>query len=116
MLRWSDIVNTGQPDALGIDDLTVTAIAPSAADARISGRVTDSYGRAISSAAITVQDINGTSKVALTNTFGYYRIEGLEAGQTYVLSVAARRYTFANASQVINLSDNFDGANFVALR
>ena len=121
MLRWENVDDGGVPDfdhALGIDDLTVTAISvvPTAADATITGRVTDGYGRAISSAAITVQDFNGTTKVVLTNTFGYYRIEGLEAGQTYVLSVSSRRHTFANASMVINLGDNFDGANFVASR
>lgn len=116
MLRWSDIVDSAQPDGLAIDDLTVTAIGPSAGDATISGRVTDAYGRAISSAAISVQDLAGNRKVVYTNTFGYYSVKGLDVGQAYVLGVSARRYTFANPSMVIDLSDNFSGANFVALR
>ena len=116
MLRWSDIANGGQLDGLAIDDVTVTAIAPSAADAYITGRVTDAYGRAISSAAITVQGFSGTSRTAFTNTFGYYRVAGLESGESYVVIVSARRYSFANQTMLVNLSDSFAGANFVASR
>lgn len=116
MLRWANVPSGGQPWGLAIDDLSVSVVGASAADATISGRVTDSYGRAISSAAISVQDLAGKRKVAYTNTFGYYSVTGLDVGQTYVLGVSARRYTFANPSMVINLSDNFGGANFTASR
>ncbi len=116
MLRWTNASGGGQLWGLAIDDLTVTAIGPSAADAYITGRVSDAFGRSIGSAAITVQDLTGTSRVVYTNTFGYYRIDGLEAGQTYVLSVSSRRHSFTNASMLVNLSDNVDGANFVARR
>lgn len=116
MLRWTMSGGTGQRNGLAVDDLVVAANPTTAGDATISGRVTDSYGRAISSASIRVQDIAGTSRVAYTNTFGYYSIPGLEVGQTYVLNVSARRYTFANPSIVVNLTDNYSGANFTASR
>jgi hypothetical protein len=116
MLRWSSTGNSGQGDGIGVDDISISAVGPTAGDATISGRVTDRYGRAISSAAISVQDLVGNRKVVYTNTFGYYSVAGLEVGQAYVLSVSARRYTFANPSVVIDLSDNFSGANFVASR
>ena len=116
MLRWSSIGNSGQGDGLGIDDISITAVAPTASDATISGRVTDAYGRAISSAAISVQDITGVPKFVYTNTFGYYSVKGLDVGQTYILSVSARRYTFTNPTMLINLGDNVEGANFVANR
>jgi len=116
MLRWSSLGTSAQGDGIAVDDIIIDAVAPTAADATISGRVTDAYGRAISSAVITVQDIAGVSKVAYTNTFGYYSVKGLEVGQTYAVGVSARRYTFANSTMLVNLSDNFDGANFVASR
>jgi len=116
MLRWTDIVDSAQPDGFGIDDVTVTAVGASAADATISGRVVDSYGRAVASASITVQDLVGNKKIVYTNTFGYYTTPGLEVGQLYVLTVSARRFTFANPSMVISLTDNFSGANFTASR
>lgn len=118
MLRWTDegiSVFTGD-DGLAIDDVAVAVVGVTAADATIAGRVTDSFGRAISSAQVRVQDIAGTSKVFYTNTFGYYSVPGLDVGQTYVLSVSARRYTFANPSMVISLTDSVAGANFVASR
>ena len=31
---------------------------------------------------------------AISNTFGYYRLDGLPAGESYVVSVAAKRYAF----------------------
>jgi hypothetical protein len=116
MLRWQDVVESAQADGFGIDDITITAIPATASDAAISGRVTDAYGRAISSAAISVQDITGVPKFVYTNTFGYYSVKGLEVGQTYILSVTARRFTFANPTMLINLGDNVEGANFVANR
>jgi hypothetical protein len=107
---------TGQRNGLAVDDLVVAANPTTAGDATISGRVTDSYGRAISSAIISVTDLAGNKKIAYTNTFGYYSVPELEVGQSYVVSVSARRYTFANPSMVISLTDSVAGANFVASR
>lgn len=115
-LRWSSLGTSAQADGIAVDDITITPVGTSAGEATISGRVTDSYGRAISSATVSVQDLAGNRKVAYTNTFGYYSVSGLDVGQTYVLGVSARRYTFANPSMVISLSDNFSGANFIASR
>jgi hypothetical protein len=116
MLRWSSLGTSAQGDGIGVDDISITAVTPTAGDATISGRVTDSYGRAISSAIISVTDLAGNKKIAYTNTFGYYSVPELEVGQSYVVSVSARRYTFANPSMVISLTDSVAGANFVASR
>jgi hypothetical protein len=116
MLRWTMSGGTGQRNGLAVDDLVVAANPTTAGDATISGRVTDSYGRAISSAIISVTDLAGNKKIVYTNTFGYYSVPELEVGQSYVVSVSARRYTFANPSMVISLTDSVAGANFVASR
>lgn len=116
MIRWASTGNSGQGDGLGVDDIIVDAIGPSAGEAAISGRVTDAYGRAISSAAITVYDTLGTSRIVYTNTFGYYTMKDLDAGETYIVSVSARRHTFANPTIVVDLSDSVDGADFRASR
>jgi hypothetical protein len=49
-----------------------------------------------------------------TGTLGYYNFDGLEAGQTYLLTVNSRRYTFTTPSRVINLIDNINDADFIA--
>jgi len=45
---------------------------------------------------------------------GYFSIEGLQTGQTYVVTVSSQRYTFSTPSRVISLVDNVVDANFVA--
>ena len=70
------------------------------------------YSQAVRDVRITVQGIDGSMRRAETNSFGYYRVTGLEAGSSYIVSVSARRHTFATASVMVNLSDNVDGLNF----
>ena len=116
MLRWVDVVDSAQPDGFGIDDITATVIGVSAGEATISGRVTTSGGVGIGRALITVQDSLGGTRNYFTNTFGYYAVRDLTVGESYVLSVSARRYTFGNPTQVVTLEDNVSGLDFVALR
>ncbi len=114
MLRWVDVVDSAQPDGFGIDDVSATVIGVSAGEAFISGRVTTSGGVGIGRALITVQDGSGGTRSYFTNSFGYYTVPGLLVGGSYVLSVSARRYSFANATQVVSLEDNISGVDFVA--
>jgi hypothetical protein len=38
----------------------------------------------------------------------------LAVGQTYVITIISKRYTFANPTRVINLTDTVTDENFVA--
>jgi hypothetical protein len=86
-----------------------------AAGVSMSGRVTTADGRGIRNAKIMVTG-NGLEQplVATTGSFGYFAIEGLQAGQTYVVTVDSRRYTFGMPSQVLTLVDNLTDVNFIA--
>lgn len=95
-------------------DWTIGNLAPSAANVSISGRVVSAYGNGISNSELTVTDNEGQTKRALTSGFGYYRLDGLDAGRTYVLRVRAKRYTFANPVRVIVVNDDLTGEDFVA--
>lgn len=87
----------------------------SAAPASVSGRVTDAYGRGISSARITVFNASsGAAKTVLTNTFGYYRVSDLTTGDFYLMNVSHKRYTFVNDSRSFSLSENISGMDFQA--
>jgi hypothetical protein len=93
----------------------IPLLAPTAANASVSGRVTTAGGRPIRNVTLVISGGSlGEPKYARTNSFGYYRFLDLEGGQTYVLSVAAKRYTFANPTRVITLDDNIDGEDFVS--
>ncbi|MBK9215519.1 MAG: carboxypeptidase regulatory-like domain-containing protein [Chloracidobacterium sp.] len=88
---------------------------PTAASASISGRVMTADGRPIRNATVT---ITGNSlmepRTFQTGTFGYYMFDGLQTGETYVVTVNSRRFTFQVPARVISLIDNVVDADFVA--
>lgn len=69
-------------------------LAPTAANVAVSGRVLDTSGNPLSRVLVLVTDTSGTTRSTVTNQFGYYRFEELEAGQTYVLSARHKIYSF----------------------
>jgi hypothetical protein len=91
---------------------TATELVATAAPAEVSGRVVDANGRGVYSARVTLTDSTGNVFSARTNSFGYYKVFGVPAGGTYAATVTHRILTFA--PQVISVSDNVEGLNFVA--
>ncbi|HKP68862.1 MAG TPA: Ig-like domain repeat protein [Pyrinomonadaceae bacterium] len=87
-------------------------LGPTAANARISGQVRDGAGRAIGYARIAIQNQDGATVFALTNPFGYYTLDNVPAGQTYIVTVTHKRYQFA--PRTITLSDDIVGLDFIA--
>ena len=89
-------------------------LAPTAAAVSISGQVR-SGKTPISGATVSITGGDLTQPlIARTNNFGFYTFEGLRAGQIYVVTVAAKRYTFQQPSIVLNPDDNVTGADFEA--
>jgi len=116
MLRWVDTNDSGGvEDSLGIDDLTVTLLAPTAAPVTISGRAMTEGGTGIANATIVLSGGDLTAPlVTRTNVFGYYHIDGVPAGGTYILEIISKRYSFPQPTQVINVDDNVVDVNFIA--
>jgi len=101
------------------------------ADVSLSGRATTPNGRGISNARVvfTGNSLTGNSyarsrfartgsltepRIATTGSFGWFRFDALPAGETYVVTINSRRYTFQAPSRVISLVDNVTAADFVA--
>jgi Carboxypeptidase regulatory-like domain len=92
-----------------------TPLAPTAANAAINGRVTTAGGRPIRNVSLRISGGALTEpKLARTNQFGYYRFQDLEVGQIYIVSIAAKRYSFATPNRVIVLNENLVGEDFVS--
>jgi len=86
-----------------------------AAHVSLSGRVTTSDQRGIRNAKVVVTGGSLEQPViATTGSFGYYTVDGLTAGQTYVVTVNSKRYNFSVPSRAITLVDNLADVNFVA--
>lgn len=87
---------------------------PTAATVTIGGRVMTAAGKGISRATVSITDASGNTRTATTNRRGFYQFSDVPAGETYILTVKAKGYHFAQPSQVIFVSENLDEVNFTA--
>ncbi len=88
---------------------------PSAAGVSLSGRVVTGFGRGVSRVFVTLSGGPLAEPMqTFTSTFGYYTFNDVPAGQSYIISVSAKRYVFANPTLVVNVDDNLSGLDFVA--
>jgi hypothetical protein len=119
---WSlyvrDDTPTGDPDVVvgniaggwGLEFLGTTA-----ANASISGRVTTADGRPIRNANVVISGNALEHPITVaTGSLGWFTFDGLATGETYVVTVNSRRFTFSTPSRVITLIDNVADADFVA--
>lgn len=95
-------------------DWAIGNLVPLAASVNLGGRIITSNGNGIKNAVVSLTDINGNTRNVRTGAFGYYNFENVEAGATYTINVAAKRFTFANPTQVITVKDNIGNLDFVA--
>ena len=87
--------------------------APTAATVSVGGRILTEKGLAVSGATISLVDSTGNVRIAVSDFSGYYRFEDVEPG-TVVLTARAKRYSFSQASQVLNVTDEMENINFIA--
>lgn len=108
---WS-VPNSNEGDfwMLGVS----VPLAPTAADVSVGGRARAANGRAIAGARVTLQNSTGQTRSAITNPFGYYRFDNLEAGEGVVITIASKRHTFQDPVHFITPGDNALDLDFVA--
>ncbi|MDM7923601.1 MAG: carboxypeptidase-like regulatory domain-containing protein, partial [Pyrinomonadaceae bacterium] len=77
----------GKTPDIGADEVA----APTAAGVSVGGRVTAAGGLGILNASVRIEGGGlAEPRLARTNGFGYYSLEGLAAGQTYVITVSSK--------------------------
>ncbi|MFN0277467.1 MAG: InlB B-repeat-containing protein [Pyrinomonadaceae bacterium] len=80
------ILNEGTPRTTAADG----QVELSDADTKepiLSGRLLTAKGEAVANARVTLIDLKGQSRFAISDEFGGYRFGGLQSGQTYTVSV-----------------------------
>jgi hypothetical protein len=102
------------PNAVEEQSVQLQILAPTAANHSIGGRVSTADGRGIGNARVILTDSNGAVRTVSTSAFGYYRFDDLPTGETYVLQVASKRFTFRNPSRIVTLTEDLTDADFVA--
>ncbi len=90
----------------------VTIAGPTAASVSLSGRLLTVLGRGVANARVTLTDTTGEAQTARSNSTGFYQFENVVPGQTYVLSVTSKRYTFL--PQVVSVVDNLVNFDLIA--
>lgn len=89
-------------------------LGPTASDVAVAGRVLDGTGRGIRNVYVFLTDQQGHIHSALTGPFGYYQFTSVTSGQTCVIAVAAKRFSFSDPVRVITVNTEMTGVDFVA--
>ena len=89
-----------------------TQVAPTSAAVLIAGRVFAPDGRALKNARVILTDSQGNARTALSTSFGYFRFDAVEIGQTYMLSVSSKLYTFE--PQIVQVFEEITELNLIA--
>jgi endonuclease G len=92
-----------------------TTVGPTAANVSVSGRVMTESGRGVKNVQITLTDSNGNMRTAQTTSFGYYRFDDVEAGETVVLAARAKGQRFVQSSMVRTVNEQISDADFTVI-
>jgi hypothetical protein len=84
--------------------------------ATVSGRVLTANGNGVRNAGVTMTDARGITRTATTTSLGYYRFEGVAAGETYVFTASGKSITFSQSTRVLNIGNDISDVNFIAFR
>ena len=111
-LRFEDCAggNTGTVSAASL-----TLIPHTAAPVSISGRVLTGDGAGIRNVMVTISGSGlEEPRVTYTGISGVYTFDDLLAGESYIISVAAKRYRFAQSTLLVSLDQSMEELNFVS--
>jgi hypothetical protein len=90
------------------------SLEPTAATVSVSGRATTSGGGSIMNVRLTLTDSQGNTRTTTTDSSGNYRFDDIQAGETYILTATAKRFTFSQPVQVLNVNEEANQVNFIA--
>ncbi len=99
---------------IGVNNITVSVLAPTAASATAGGRVFSPSGRPLANATVIMYDSTGNIRSARSNTFGFYSFSGVPVGENYVFEVRSKKYVFSQATQVVYLTEDNNSIDFYA--
>jgi hypothetical protein len=100
------VTSSAVPGAITIFDTTSAPIT-------VAGRVLSADNRPVQNAIVTFVAQNGSARSARTNSFGFYRIEGLDTTLTYTANVRAKARTFE--PRTVSFVDDVADFNFIAI-
>lgn len=103
--------NEGVPQDITVNG-NILIVGPTAAAVSIGGRLTTATGLPVSKATVYLTDTRGQVRTTLSNGFGLYTFEDVTVGETYIVSVLSKRYTFTPVA--ISPTDSTSELNLIA--
>ena len=88
--------------------------APTAASVIVGGRILTASGLGIRNVQVTITFPSGEMRSVMSSSFGYYRFTEIPTGGIYVISVAAKKYTFSQPTQIRQVQDDLQDVDFIA--
>ena len=79
----------------------------------VAGRVTDAAGAPIANSVVVLMDDENVLRYARTGSFGQFVFQGVVPNETYVVSVAHRKYLFAFPAFVIEVQNDVTDIVFI---
>jgi|GEM_PF-3331678 len=117
MLRRVFFLNSAIGYAAGLAGTILQHGNPTAAGFTIIGRVTDSNGRGLSRVTITLSGgFYNEPRVKITNTFGYFVFEDIEANGFYFIKASRTGFIFTPDYHYFTLNEARDDLNFEGVR
>lgn len=84
---------------------------PTAANVSVSGRISNGIG-GIDGAIVQITDQTGATRTTRSSSFGYYRFDDIEVGQTYIIQVISKRSRFQ--TRIVTVNEELTDLNFTA--
>jgi hypothetical protein len=106
---------TNSPFTVRSGFFTPDAFAPTAAGVAIAGRVRTKDGRGVRNVRIMLTEADGTIRTAMSGTFGYYNFTDVSVGQVVILNAFAKKFSFGQPTQVLNLTEDVSDIDFIVL-
>lgn len=110
--NYSRPARTNGSDSFMIDDVTL-ATSCGTPTVIVSGRVVTPSGIALRNAVVSLFDAQNVRRTATTSSFGLYSFDNVRVGETYILSVASKRFRFA--PQILQFNASASNVDFVGL-
>jgi hypothetical protein len=88
-------------------------LAATAGSVVLSGRILSPSGTGLRNTVVTLTDVNGASRTAVTSSFGYYYFDNVRAGETYTVNASSKLYTFT--PRVVTVLDELAGIDIIGV-
>lgn len=84
---------------------------PTAAGVTVSGRILTPDCHGLRNAFVKITDTRGVTRSAVSSTFGYYYFEGVQVGESYLITINSPRLSFMPLFKTVN--NTLTGLDFI---